>query len=68
MQPVLLRRCLCHKAEAPGRKPFCTHLKVPKTVQNQEAGGLLDGFGNLFGTRYYGGSRYGYGTVYEITP
>ncbi|MGC1374565.1 MAG: choice-of-anchor tandem repeat GloVer-containing protein, partial [Candidatus Sulfotelmatobacter sp.] len=33
-----------------------------------EAGVLLDGSGNLFGTTYYGGSRYGYGTVYEITP
>jgi uncharacterized repeat protein (TIGR03803 family) len=32
------------------------------------AGLLLDSSGNLFGTTYHGGSRYGYGTVYEITP
>ena len=35
--------------------------------QPQE-GLLLDASGNLFGTTSYGGSRYGYGTVYEITP
>jgi uncharacterized repeat protein (TIGR03803 family) len=33
-----------------------------------EEGLLLDGSGDLFGTTYHGGSRYGYGTVYEITP
>jgi uncharacterized repeat protein (TIGR03803 family) len=33
-----------------------------------EEGLLLDSSGNLFGTTYHGGSRYGYGTVYEITP
>jgi len=27
---------------------------------------LLDSSGNLFGTTFYGGSRYGYGTVFEI--
>ncbi|MFZ0770025.1 MAG: choice-of-anchor tandem repeat GloVer-containing protein [Candidatus Sulfotelmatobacter sp.] len=32
------------------------------------AGLLLDSAGNLYGTTYHGGSRYGYGTVYEITP
>lgn len=31
-------------------------------------GPVLDSFGNLYGTTYFGGSRYGYGTVYEITP
>jgi uncharacterized repeat protein (TIGR03803 family) len=29
---------------------------------------LLDSSGNIYGTTYYGGSRYGYGTVYQITP
>lgn len=29
---------------------------------------ILDNSGNLYGTTYYGGGRYGYGTVYEITP
>jgi uncharacterized repeat protein (TIGR03803 family) len=33
-----------------------------------DAGLLLDTSGNLYGTTYHGGSRYGYGTVYEITP
>lgn len=28
----------------------------------------LDSAGNLFGTAKFGGSRYGYGTVFEITP
>jgi uncharacterized repeat protein (TIGR03803 family) len=32
------------------------------------AGLFLDESGNLFGTTFYGGSRYGYGTVFEITP
>jgi uncharacterized repeat protein (TIGR03803 family) len=32
------------------------------------AGLLLDSSGNLYGTTSHGGSRYGYGTVYEITP
>ena len=32
------------------------------------AGLLLDASGNLFGTTYHGGGRYGYGTVFEITP
>jgi len=32
------------------------------------AGLFLDSSGNLYGTTYHGGSRYGYGTVYEITP
>lgn len=31
-------------------------------------GVVLDSSGNLYGTTYFGGSRYGYGTVYEITP
>jgi uncharacterized repeat protein (TIGR03803 family) len=29
---------------------------------------FLDGSGNLYGTTRNGGSRYGYGTVYEIIP
>lgn len=33
-----------------------------------QRGVLLDSSGNLYGTTYFGGSRYGYGTVYEITP
>jgi hypothetical protein len=32
------------------------------------AGLFLDGSGKLYGTTAHGGSRYGYGTVYEITP
>jgi uncharacterized repeat protein (TIGR03803 family) len=32
------------------------------------SGLFLDSSGNLYGTTYHGGSRYGYGTVYEITP
>lgn len=32
------------------------------------AGVLVDSVGDLYGTTYRGGSRYGYGTVYEITP
>jgi uncharacterized repeat protein (TIGR03803 family) len=32
------------------------------------SGLFLDGSGNLYGTTSHGGSRYGYGTVYEITP
>jgi uncharacterized repeat protein (TIGR03803 family) len=32
------------------------------------AGLFLDSSGNLYGTTYHGGSRYGYGTVFEITP
>jgi len=31
-------------------------------------GRALDSAGNLFGTAKFGGSRYGYGTVFEITP
>ncbi len=31
-------------------------------------GVVLDSSGNLYGTTYFGGSRYGYGVVYEITP
>jgi uncharacterized repeat protein (TIGR03803 family) len=31
-------------------------------------GVVLDSSGNLYGTTYFGGSRYGYGTIYEITP
>jgi len=33
-----------------------------------QQGLFLDSAGNLFGTTYVGGSRYGYGAVYEITP
>lgn len=33
-----------------------------------ESGLFLDSSGNLYGTTYHGGSRYGYGTVYQITP
>jgi uncharacterized repeat protein (TIGR03803 family) len=29
---------------------------------------FLDSAGNLFGTTTNGGGRYGYGTVYEVTP
>ena len=32
------------------------------------AGLLLDSAGNLYGTTIHGGSRYGYGTIFEITP
>jgi uncharacterized repeat protein (TIGR03803 family) len=32
------------------------------------AGLLLDNAGHLYGTTYYGGGRYGYGTVFEVTP
>ena len=32
------------------------------------AGLLIDSAGNLFGTTINGGGRFGYGTVYEITP
>jgi len=32
------------------------------------SGLFLDSSGNLYGTTYHGGSRYGYGTVYKITP
>ena len=32
------------------------------------SGLFLDSSGNLYGTTYHGGSRYGYGTVYQITP
>lgn len=32
------------------------------------AGVILDSSGNIHGTTYFGGSRFGYGTVYEITP
>jgi len=35
---------------------------------NPYSGLFLDNSGNLYGTTYHGGSRYGYGTVYEITP
>ncbi|MFZ0318854.1 MAG: choice-of-anchor tandem repeat GloVer-containing protein [Candidatus Sulfotelmatobacter sp.] len=35
---------------------------------NPYSGLFLDGSGNLYGTTYHGGSRYGYGTVYQITP
>jgi uncharacterized repeat protein (TIGR03803 family) len=31
-------------------------------------GVFLDIFGNLYGTTSHGGGRYGYGTIYEITP
>lgn len=33
-----------------------------------EAGVFLDSSGNIFGTTATGGTRYGFGTVYEITP
>jgi uncharacterized repeat protein (TIGR03803 family) len=33
-----------------------------------QAGLLLDSSGNLYGTTSVGGGRYGYGTVFEITP
>jgi len=33
-----------------------------------QAGLALDSAGNLFGTTKFGGSRYGYGTAFEITP
>jgi hypothetical protein len=33
-----------------------------------QAGVLVDSAGNLFGTTKFGGSEYGYGTVFEITP
>jgi uncharacterized repeat protein (TIGR03803 family) len=33
-----------------------------------QQGLLLDSLGHLYGTTFYGGGRYGYGTVYEITP
>lgn len=32
------------------------------------AGVFVDNSGNVYGTTSWGGSRYGYGTVYEITP
>jgi len=32
------------------------------------SGLFLDTSGNLYGTTSHGGSRYGYGTVYQITP
>ena len=32
-----------------------------------QAGVIMDGKGNLFGTTYQGGT-YGYGTVFEVTP
>ncbi|MFZ0321628.1 MAG: choice-of-anchor tandem repeat GloVer-containing protein [Candidatus Sulfotelmatobacter sp.] len=33
-----------------------------------QQGLLLDSSGSLYGTTYYGGGRYGYGTVYQIIP
>jgi uncharacterized repeat protein (TIGR03803 family) len=35
---------------------------------NPYSGLFLDSSGNLYGTTAHGGSRYGYGTVYQITP
>ncbi|HVI10085.1 MAG TPA: choice-of-anchor tandem repeat GloVer-containing protein [Candidatus Binatia bacterium] len=36
---------------------------------SEPQGGItLDGAGNIYGTTYHGGSRYGYGTIFEITP
>jgi uncharacterized repeat protein (TIGR03803 family) len=33
-----------------------------------QQGLLLDSSGNLYGTTFYGGGRYGYGAVFKITP
>jgi hypothetical protein len=33
-----------------------------------QAGVMVDSAGNVFGTAKFGGSEYGYGTVFEITP
>jgi len=50
-------------------KEAILHPFESATDGSEPGSGLyLDSSGNLYGTTYYGGSRYGYGTVYQITP
>ena len=50
-------------------KETILHAFVSATDGSEpNAGVILDSSGNIYGTTYYGGSRYGYGTIYEITP
>jgi uncharacterized repeat protein (TIGR03803 family) len=50
-------------------KETILHYFESATDGSEPAGSVfLDSSGNLYGTTYHGGSRYGYGTVYEITP
>jgi uncharacterized repeat protein (TIGR03803 family) len=50
-------------------KETILHYFESATDGSEPGGGVyLDSSGNLYGTTYHGGSRYGYGTVYEITP
>ncbi|MGA8837068.1 MAG: choice-of-anchor tandem repeat GloVer-containing protein [Candidatus Sulfotelmatobacter sp.] len=52
-----------------GYKESIAHTFESASDGSQPYSGLfLDSSGNLYGTTYHGGSRYGYGTVYEITP
>jgi len=50
-------------------KETILHAFESATGGSEPAWGLfLDSSGNLFGTTSHGGGRYGYGTVYEISP
>jgi uncharacterized repeat protein (TIGR03803 family) len=44
------------------------HFESAEDGSQPQAGLLLDNAGHLYGTTEYGGGRYGYGTVFQITP
>lgn len=44
------------------------HFESAEDGSEPQAGLLLDNSGHLYGTTPYGGGRYGYGTVFQITP
>ncbi len=59
---------LTPQSTVPWKETILHYFESAEDGSEPRQGLLLDSAGNLFGTTSAGGSRYGYGTVFEIVP
>jgi uncharacterized repeat protein (TIGR03803 family) len=59
---------LTPQSDGSWKETIMHHFESAEDGSQPQAGLLLDNVGHLYGTTEYGGGRYGYGTVFQITP